>query len=61
MIVLSERSSKALYTGLNDYTTDKRGDVDSLLGLEDIDTTAVVLKKGLLNIVERQNPGDNDL
>ena len=47
--------SQALFACLNDYTTDRRGDVGSLVRLEAIDATAVVLKKGLLSISERQN------
>ena len=39
---------------LNDYTTDRRGDVGSLIRLEAIDAIAVVLKKGLLSMRERQ-------
>ena len=47
--------SQALYASLNDYTTDRRGDVGSLIRLEAIDATAVVLKRGLLSNRERQH------
>lgn len=47
--------SQALLACLNDYTTDRRGDVGSLVRLEAIDATAMVLKRGLLSIGERQN------
>ncbi|KAF6229417.1 hypothetical protein HO133_007533 [Letharia lupina] len=53
--VISEKSSQALHACLNDYTTDKRGDVGSLIRLEAIDATAVVLKKDLLSMSERQD------
>ena len=55
MLVISENVSQALHTSLNDYTTDRRGDVGSLIRLEAIDATAVVLEKGLLSMRERQN------
>ena len=45
---------QALHTCLNDYTTDRRGDVGSLIRLEAIDATAVILRKGLLCVRERQ-------
>lgn len=54
-VVISEKSSQALHACLNDYTTDKRGDVGSLIRLEAIDATAVVLKKDLLSMSERQD------
>ena len=47
--------SQALHVCLNDYTTDRRGDVGSLIRLEAIDATAVVLKRGLLSMRERQD------
>ena len=54
-LVISESLSQALHTCLDDYTTDRRGDVGSLIRLEAIDATAVVLKKGLLCMRERQD------
>ena len=45
---------QALHACLNDYTTDRRGDVGSLIRLEAIDATAVILRKGLLSVRERQ-------
>ena len=54
LVVISEKLSQALHACLNDYTTDRRGDVGSLIRLEAIDATAVVLKKGLLSISESQ-------
>ena len=53
-LVISEDLSQALHACLNDYTTDRRGDVGSLIRLEAIDATTVVLKKGLLSQSERQ-------
>lgn len=52
--VISGQLSQALHACLNEYTTDRRGDIGSLIRLEAIDATAVVLKKGLLSISERQ-------
>ena len=43
-----------MHACLNDYTTDRRGDVGSLIRLEAIDATAVILRKGLLSVGERQ-------
>lgn len=54
-LVISESLSQALNACLNDYTTDRRGDVGSLIRLEAIDGTAVVLKKGLVSMSERQD------
>lgn len=54
-VVISENLSQALHACLNDYTTNERGDVGSLIRLEAIDATAVVLKKGLLSMSERQD------
>ena len=45
---------EALPVCLNDYTTDRRGDIGSLVRLEAIDAAAVVLKKDLLSMRERQ-------
>ena len=53
-LVISEKLSQALNACLNDYTTDRRGDIGSLIRLEAIDATAVVLKKGLLSMRERK-------
>lgn len=53
--VITENLSQALHACLNDYTTDRRGDVGSLIRLEAIDATAVVLKKGLLSTSDRQD------
>ncbi len=53
-LVISESLSQALHACLNDYTTDRRGDVGSLIRLEAIDATAVVLKKNLVSVSERQ-------
>lgn len=47
--------SQALHACLDDYTTDRRGDVGSLIRLEAIDATAVVLKRRLLSVSERQD------
>ena len=52
--MISGNLSQALHACLSDYTTDRRGDIGSLIRLEAIDATAVVLKKGLLSISERQ-------
>ena len=54
-LVISESLSQALNACLNDYTTDRRGDVGSLIRLEAIDGIAVVLKRGLVSMSERQN------
>lgn len=54
-LVISENLSQALHACLNDYTTDRRGDIGSLVRLEAIDATAVVLKKGLVNVSKRQD------
>lgn len=54
-LVISETLSRALCACLNDYTTDRRGDVGSLIRLDAIDATAVVLKKGLLSMIEGQD------
>lgn len=54
-LVITEKLSQALRACLTDYTTDRRGDVGSLIRLEAIDATAVVLKKGLLSISERKD------
>lgn len=53
--MITENLSQALHACLNDYTTDRRGDVGSLIRLEAIDATAVVLKKGLLSTSDRQD------
>lgn len=55
ILVISESLSQALHACLSDYTTDRRGDVGSLIRLEAIDATAVVLKKGLLCMRESQD------
>lgn len=55
ILVISESVSQALHACLNDYTTDRRGDVGSLIRLEAIDATAVILKKGLLCMRESQD------
>ena len=52
--MISVNLCQALHDCLSDYTTDRRGDIGSLIRLEAIDATAVVLKKGLLSISERQ-------
>lgn len=52
--VISEKLSQALHACLSDYTTDRRGDIGSLIRLEAIDATAVVLKKRLLSMSERE-------
>ena len=52
--MITENLSQALNACLGDYTTDRRGDVGSLIRLEAIDAAAVVLNKGLLNMSERQ-------
>lgn len=53
--MISQNLSQALHACLNDYTTDRRGDIGSLVRLEAIDATAVVLTKGLLSVSERQD------
>ena len=53
-LVISDSLSQALHACLNDYTTDRRGDVGSLIRVEAIDATGVVLGKGLLCMRERQ-------
>lgn len=53
-LVISDNLSQALHACLNDYTTDRRGDVGSLIRVEAIDATSVILGKGLLCIRERQ-------
>ncbi|CAD6579724.1 MAG: hypothetical protein ASARMPRED_009232 [Alectoria sarmentosa] len=53
--VISETLSQALCACLNDYTTDRRGDVGSLIRLDAIDATAVILKNGLLSMIEGQD------
>lgn len=55
ILVISENLSQALHACLSDYTTDRRGDVGSLIRLEAIDATAVVLEKGLLCKRESQD------
>ncbi len=55
ILVISENISQALHACLNDYTTDRRGDVGSLIRLEAIDAAAVVLKNNLLSMHERQD------
>ena len=52
--MISQNLSHALHACLNDYTTDRRGDIGSLVRLEAIDATAVVLSKCLLSMSERQ-------
>ena len=52
--MVSEKIAQALHACLNDYTTDRRGDVGSLIRLEAIDATAVILRKGLLSVRERR-------
>ena len=52
--MISGKLSQALHACLNDYTIDRRGDIGSLIRLEAIDATAVVLKKDLLSISERR-------
>lgn len=54
-LVISENLSQALHACLSDYTTDRRGDVGSLIRLEAIDATVVVLKRGLLCMRETQD------
>ena len=54
-LVISENLSQALIACLDDYTTDRRGDVGSLIRLEAIDATGVILKKGLLCMHETQD------
>lgn len=53
--VITGTISQALHACLDDYTTDRRGDVGSLIRLEAIDATAVVLKRRLLSVSERQD------
>ena len=53
--MISGTLSQALHACLNDYTTDRRGDIGSLIRLEAIDATAVILKKGLLSVSEGQD------
>ena len=53
-LVISEKIAQALHACLNDYTTDRRGDVGSLIRSEAINATAVILRKGLLSLRERQ-------
>ena len=53
--MISQDLSQALHACLNDYTTDRRGDIGSLTRLEAIDATAVVLSKGRLSVSERQD------
>ena len=52
--MISGKLSQALHACLSDYTIDRRGDIGSLIRLEAIDATAVILKKGLLSISERR-------
>ena len=52
--MISGKLAQALHACLSDYTTDRRGDIGSLIRLEAIDATAVVLKDGLLNTSERR-------
>ena len=54
-LVIAEKLSRALIACLNDYTTDRRGDIGSLIRLEAIEATAIVLKNGLLSMRERKN------
>ena len=53
--MISQNLSQALHACLNDYTTDRRGDIGSLIRLEAIDATSVVLSEGLLSVSERQD------
>ena len=45
---------KALIVCLDDYTTDQRGDVGSLVRTAAIDAVSTVLKRDLLNLSDRQ-------
>ena len=45
---------KALIVCLDDYTTDQRGDVGSLVRTAAIDAVSTVLKQDLLNLSDRQ-------
>ena len=45
---------KALIVSLDDYTTDQRGDVGSLVRIAAVDAVSTVLKKNLLKLPDRQ-------
>lgn len=45
---------KALKVCLDDYTTDQRGDVGSLVRAAAVDAVSTALKRNLLNLCDRQ-------
>ena len=51
---MTRNLAKALIVCLDDYTTDQRGDVGSLVRIAAVDAFSTVLKKNLLNLSDRQ-------
>ncbi len=54
ILVITRNLVKALIVCLDDYTTDQRGDVGSLVRIAAVDAVSTVLKKNLLNLCDRQ-------
>ena len=54
VLVITRSLVKALMVCLDDYTTDQRGDVGSLVRFAAVDAVSTVLKKNLLNLRDRQ-------
>lgn len=54
VLVMTRNLMKALIFCLDDYTTDQRGDVGSLVRIAAVDAVSTVLKNNLLNLSERQ-------
>ena len=54
VLVITRNLTKALIVCLDDYTTDQRGDVGSLVRIAAVDAVSAVLKKKLLNLCDRQ-------
>ena len=52
--MITEDLMKALIVCLDDYTTDQRGDVGSLVRIAAVDAVSTALKKNLLNQRDRQ-------
>ena len=53
-LVITRSLTKALIVCLDDYTTDQRGDVGSLVRIAAVDAVSTVLKNNLLNLHDRQ-------
>ena len=51
---MTSNLAKALIVCLDDYTTDQRGDVGSLVRIAAVDAVSKVLKKNLLNLSDCQ-------